>query len=351
MNAKAEVEQDQQVTGIAVYSEFFAQLAELRQLNKEVVFDYATPAGNKQARSHVYKLRQTKAAVDKARKAEKQASLDYGKRVDNKTKTIVSEIEQMIAIHQAPLDEIEQREKDRVAALQERLNELRNASITEGFNAAQIETVIDQVELMVIDTSYAEFTGEAATIKDETLRQLREKYKAQAQHEAEQAELARLRKEAEERAQKEREERIAREAAERAKAEAEAKAKREAEAIAQAQAAEKAEAERKTREAQAEADRKELELKLRAEQAQREKEVAERRAEQAEAKAKAEAAAEKAREAAALAAREADTKHRKAVNNAALDALIEHAGLSQSAAKRSIEAIVKGLVPNVKINY
>jgi len=351
MNASAKVQEDQQVTGIAVYNEFVAQLAELRQLNSEVVFDYATPKGNKEARSHVYKLRQTKAAVDKARKVEKQASLDYGKRVDSEAKAIVGEIESMIAIHQAPLDEIEQREKDRVAALQERLNELRNASITEGFNAAQIETVIDQVELMPIDTSYAEFTGEAATIKDETLRQLREKYKAQAQHEAEQAELARLRKEAEERAQKEREERIAREAAEQAKAEAEAKAKQEADAIAQAQAAEKAEAERKAREAQAAADRKELELKLQSETAQREKQEAERRAEQAEAEARRKVEEEKARDIAEAAEREADKNHKKKINNDALDALITNAGLDSKQARNVVEAIARGTIPAIQIYY
>ena len=57
---------------IAAFSEFRSQLATLKHDNSKAVFNYADPKGNKEARSHIYKLRQTKSAVDKVRKEQKQ---------------------------------------------------------------------------------------------------------------------------------------------------------------------------------------------------------------------------------------------------------------------------------------
>src|SRR5690606_23508393 len=80
---------------------------------------------------------------------------------------------------------------------------------------------------------WEEFEAEAARAKDKAVSSLRAALVAREKYEAEQAELARLRAEAEAREQKEREERIAREAAERAQREAEAKAQAEREAAIQ----------------------------------------------------------------------------------------------------------------------
>ena len=74
-------------SNIAVYDEFRGQLSELRDANAKTVFDYEDPKGNKDARSHVYKLRQTKSAVEMARKEEKAESLAYGRRVDEQAQT------------------------------------------------------------------------------------------------------------------------------------------------------------------------------------------------------------------------------------------------------------------------
>src|SRR3954454_6832415 len=83
---------------LAVYNPFRAELAEFKAQNATLIFDYESPKGNKEARSHVYKLRQSKAAVEKARKEEKAASLEYGRKVDAEAKTIMEEIEAMIAV-------------------------------------------------------------------------------------------------------------------------------------------------------------------------------------------------------------------------------------------------------------
>lgn len=66
---------EKDVTTIVAYDPFRAQLAQLKEGNAKAVFNYRDPIGNKEARSHVYKLRQTKSAVDKVRKAEKEARI------------------------------------------------------------------------------------------------------------------------------------------------------------------------------------------------------------------------------------------------------------------------------------
>src|SRR3990167_7339060 len=114
-------------TAIAVSDEFRAQLAELREHNAKLLFDYEDPKGNEDARSHVYKLRRTKAAVDKARQAGKAASLGYGRRVHSEGKEIIGEIEAMIEVHAKPLAEIEEREKKRVEGHTGRIEDMRSA--------------------------------------------------------------------------------------------------------------------------------------------------------------------------------------------------------------------------------
>lgn len=111
---------------IVAYDPFRSQLSELKTANSKVVFDYESEKGNKEARSHIYKLRQTKSAVDRVRKEQKDASLQYGRRVDAQAKEIITEIEEMIDIHQAPIDRIEQREKDRIAGHQEKMERLQS---------------------------------------------------------------------------------------------------------------------------------------------------------------------------------------------------------------------------------
>lgn len=341
---------------IAVYNEFRGQLAELKAGNEKFVFDYESPKGNKEARSHIYKLRQTKAAVDKARKEEKAASLEYGKRVDAEAKEIIGEIEQMIAVHQGPLDAIEQREKDRRQKHEDFIAEtlLAGSESLQSWMAKSVECLTDRLKEIesekVTEERFEEYTGRVAEAKDLALTQIREAISHREKYDAQQAEIEAARKAAIEREQKERDERIAREAAERAIREAEERAKAERD---------RAEAEaRKQREA---AERKELELKLQAEQAERQKADAERRQAEAEQRAKdaEKAAIEKARIAAEqeakraaddIAAREANRKHVANINNKILAAFVE-IGLSDAQAKKVISAIAKRTIPHVSISY
>lgn len=356
---------------VAEYQPFYAQLAELEQKNSALVFDYASPKGNKEARSHINTLRLTKGALERTRKAAKEESLRVGRAIDAEAKEIGARIELMITVHQEAVDAIEQLEKHRVAALETRLNEI--AMFGAGANtAAEIGAEIAALEPVVIGEDWQEFKAKALEAKDNALRVLRQRHAESVEFEAKEAELARLRAEAAERERLEREAAIAKEAVERAEAAAAKKAAEERAAAdrAIAEAESRAKAEREA------AERRELELKLQAEAAERRRVETEQRAEQerveaiARAERQATEAAERAerqaaeavqreqeRVAAAVAAeaaeqakREANKAHKTKINRAALAALVA-GGLSEECAKQCVTLIASGKIPAVCINY
>ena len=336
-------------TAIAIYEPFRAQLGDLKKLNDETMFNYEDPKGNEAARSHVYKLRRTKSAVDEARKTEKAESLAYGRRVDEEAKEIVAEIELMIEVHAKPLEEIEQREKDRIERHKFKQGEIDalGQDIARRWMELSIEAMKDRlgdVEAIPISEDYwDEFALLGAQSRELAITSIRDAIAKREAHDAEQAELARLRKEAADREQADREQTIREEAMRSAAEEAEQKAKAERErAEAEATAAHEA------------AERRELELKLAAETAEREKAEAEQRAataaKDAEERVRREAADRAVKEAAEADAREADKKHHAAVNRAAVAALVK-GGLPEDMAKQVVTLIAQKTVPNVSISY
>lgn len=347
-------------SAVAEYRPFYAQLVELEQKNAALAFDYESPKGNKEARSHINTLRLTKGALERTRKSAKEESLRIGRAIDAEAKEIGARIEAMITVHQDAVDAIEQREKQRVADLAERLANLRNTGAT-AVDAVDLSAAIANLEPLVIGADWEEFKAQALEAKDQLLQALRRRLAERVEFEMREAELARLRAEAAERERLEREAAIVRAAEERARAEA-ARVAQEAEARAAAE-----------REAAA---RRELELKLAAESAERRRVEAEQRAEQEriDAATRAERQAviatehakrqaleavqreqqriadEAAREAADLARREANTKHKAKINRAALAALVA-GGLSEECAKQCVTLIASGKVPAVSISY
>lgn len=298
------------------------------------------------------------AKVSKSKVAVERPGREYLARLKEMPKVVEAELREFVRAMDTlrdetrkPLTEWEEAEKCRIAAHEDRLQMLRELSQeSPSYEAGYLELKIAEVMAIAIDQEWEEFEAEAARVKDSTLQSLREALAIRQKHDAEQAELARLRAEASAREQQEREQRIAQEAAERAQREAEAKAQAEREAAAQ-----------RERDAQLAAERRELELKLQAEQAEREKLAAQQRAEQAErdAQARAEQAAaaerqrqadEQARADAETKAREADKAHRTAVNRAALEAFVA-AGMPEECAKQAIILIAKRQIPNISITY
>lgn len=92
---------------LAVFDAVTATLAKAKAENATLVFDYADPDGEKDARSHISKLRKVKTKISDVHKEAKAEALALGKALDGKKRELIGEVEGMIAVHKEPLDAIE----------------------------------------------------------------------------------------------------------------------------------------------------------------------------------------------------------------------------------------------------
>lgn len=185
-------------TGLAAYKGYRQQVKEFEIINSTIVFDYESKKGNKEARSHIAKMKRSKAAVEKVRIAEAKI---YREALNMQAETIKSDIDKMILIHQKPLDDFENKEKIRIAAIEKRINDIfeRNAGTT----ADEIQKEIDYVNLIDLDDGWEELLANAITAVTDRLKFLNDRLIVRQQYEADQAELEKLRKEKEDREAKE----------------------------------------------------------------------------------------------------------------------------------------------------
>lgn len=325
-------------------------IEEIRNKVSGVVYDMTTAKGRAECASDAFKVAKSKTAIEKLGKALSAEYKEIPKKIDAERKRMRETLDALADEVRRPLDEWERAEEERVANHKHELVMLEGFSNCGDLDAAMIRANIEHIENLSIDEAWEEYEAEAHRVKASTLEAMRTALAVREKYEADQAELAELRRKQAEQEQKDREERIAREAAEKAKQEAEAKARAERDAAA----------------------KREAEAKAAAEQAEREKAEAIERQKQAEARAEAErlAAEQRARDAAEAArlaeiqrqadeaarieaeqkAREADRAHKAKTNNAAVAALVA-GGLTAEAAKLAVTLIAQGKVSAVRINY
>jgi hypothetical protein len=310
------------------------------------VIDLSTAKGRAACASLAFKIAKSKTALDSAGKALNEQARAHINKVDAERRRAWDRLEKLQAEIRAPLTEWESAEKARVDAIKARIERLRTAheSVTHG-TAEQIGALLARVEVTAIDDTWAEFTADAARFKDQAIATLRNMHAIAAEREAQAAELARLRAEADARAEADRkraeaeaaeQSRLAAEKAEadraawieREKQEAAAAAAKEAEAHAKA-AAEQAAKEAADREARLLAELKaEQDRTERAAQAERDRMAAEAKA-----------------EADAMAKRKADTAHRARIQAAIAEALEAYMAMG---AMGVADAIIGGAIPHVK---
>lgn len=303
---------------ITVFNEFKAQLAELKALNSSVVFDYASPEGNKAARSHIYKFRQAKSAIEEKRKLAKKASLDYGKKVDEIAHDLTDQIEEMIDVHARPIKEIEDREKQRIAKCERWINDIKDFLIPVQDRSAEMlkKDLINLESIKPDKESLCEYFSDAVHAYKNAHEYLIDAIEKRRIYEAEQEELEQLRLEKAERDRRDNEERIAREAAEKARLDAEEKANLERDRLI------------------------------------KEKEAAERAAIQAAENAKREQEAAEKKKIADEQKRREDEAHKQRIDTAICQAIIHHAGpVNGGVPQKIIDAINEGKIPNVAIKY
>lgn len=334
----------------------------VRKAAAEETPDVTTRKGRDAIASMAFKVRKVKTALDGIGKDLVDDLKDIPKKIDAERKRMREELDALADDVRAPLTAWETAEEQRIARHQAGVDWFRQrASGVRDLDVIELRATIATIEAKAVDATWEEFENEARNARADALTALGAALVAREKHDAEQAELARLRAEAAERERKDAEERIAREAADRARREAEEQAAAERDAAAKRAAAAEAAAEtarlnaelaeqrRVAAEKQAELDRQAAaeRERLAAEQAERDRVAA---AEQAAAAERQRIADEQAAEAAAARAREADMEHRKTINRAALDALTS-AGIPEEHAKKVIVLIASGRVPAVSITY
>ncbi|EPF6068514.1 hypothetical protein KC099_14630 [Acinetobacter nosocomialis] len=295
--------------------------------------DVSTKKGRDAIGSLALKISKSKTLIEKCGKelvAEQKAQI---KVIDDDRISIVKKFDLLRDEILAPRDAWEQAEKDRVAKHSQFISNIKVMyGLCFDLPSLEIKKAIDSLESLVVDSSLDEYEQEAKLAKFETIEALRTALVAREKHEAEQAELERLRQAEILRQQQEREAQIAREAAEKATREAEEKARFEAERVQR----EKAEAEQREARLKAEKEAAELRAQHAAE--------AERKRIEAEQAVKLEA------ERQAEEARQANQAHRKKICNEALKGLLA-LGIDEAKGKEILQAINKGLVPHVSINF
>lgn len=372
-----------QETALAVYSAEKGLEPWLQVIRSKIdgfTPDISTRKGRDAIASMAYAVSRSKTALDDVGKKLVADLKEVPKKIDAERKRVRDTLDSWQEEVRRPLNEWQAAEDARVDKHNDAIERIRLMSVDlDGITAEDLADRVAQLEAIALGDVWEEFEPEAARTKDKALSVLRAAVAARQQYEAEQAELARLRAEAEARAKADHEAAIAREAAEKARREAEEKAQAERDAAAKReqvlidQAAQaQRDAERKVREAEAAAANQALQLKLAAEQAERQKLQAEadrvesiRRVEQDRIAAEQRQAAaveqarldEIARQNAAAdeilrqeKLREADRAHKGAIYKAAKEAFIAN-GMNEECARLAVKLIASGFIPAISIKY
>jgi colicin import membrane protein len=304
-------------------------LDQIRESVKEVP-DLSTAKGRARIASLAAQVSRSKTAVEKPGR-------DYLRHLKEAVKPAEAELRRFVSACDEMRDEV-RRPLTEWEAEQERIK------AEEAMNAMHVEALEMNIKFDQELAAKFEADHEMALLMNDAFdREVAEK-KAEAErqriaHEEE------LKRQAEEKSKREAEEKIERERAESARREAELKFKAEQAERDRIATEQKAEAEKKEAADRAEREKQEA---IAAEQ-RKAQEEADRIKREAEAKEAARLAEEK-RIADEAAARAADVEHRRAINAAAVQSLIDQ-GIPEDWAKACVVAIARGKVPATTINY
>jgi hypothetical protein len=302
-----------------------------------LVPDASTEKGRKEVKSLAYKVARSKTTLDNMGKEHVASIKEQAKEVDTCRKQWRDAMDDLKSSVLAPVTEYEEREAARVEAIEQKLQKIKDLAHADDagyfYTAAQLEERKAILMAMEVDASFEEFEEKAHAQWGYALRTLDTLIAGARAKEAEEEAARKAEEERQRKAQEERDQRIREEAAEQARREEREKAERERQ-----QERERIE-QAALREKQA---REQTEAKAAADEAKRQAQ-----AEQEKADAERKAQAEKDEEE----RRRRNTQHRGKVNKAAMEALMESAGLDEAAAKKAVTAIVKGQVPAVSITY
>lgn len=182
------------------YNQLEADLAELFEQSKSLVFDYESKAGNKDARSYVYSIRQKRSELESVRKEAKAAALEHGRQVDAKAKEIDGKLVEMINVHQQRLDEIKKRDDERIEKIQKEIEYIEQCSATTynngmHYSSEQLNVRLAEINRIEIDEAkFEEFTEQARGTLTSSMIVLENGIKNAQRREQDAIDLERLRK-------------------------------------------------------------------------------------------------------------------------------------------------------------
>lgn len=307
----------------------------LQAIEKEVssiVPDILTAKGRKAITANVSRVTKSKTTLEAMGKNHVAAEKEKLKKFDGRRKHAFTFLEDLQKEVRKPLTEWEDKEKARIAKCEDVVNSFIQASDSSdnwmNYSANELRDLLDSVEEVTITKRLAEFEDEAAQAKANAIKNINTAIQSRVKYDEDQAELAKLRKDAEEA------DRLRFEADQRAKAERQAKQKI-------------IDANNETKAAEQRAEAAEQQRIKDAEEAEKQKQIEVEQAAQAE---RDRIEAERLKEEQEAVAREADTKHRGKINRAIVKELLK-CDIDEKQAKSIVTAIAKGKIPNTKINY
>jgi len=188
---------------LVVFDEVAAIIAKYKVENEKLVFDYAEPEGEKQARSHIAQLRKVKTVVSGIHKDAKAEALAFGRKLDAKKNFYNSEVDGMIDYHQKPLDAIKAEKQAIIDAENQKIIEAEAKRVAD--LEAREAAVRAEEEKLIAEKAKVERIEREKLIAVQAAEEARIEAEQKAKAEAEAKELAEIRrKESEEAAEKKR---------------------------------------------------------------------------------------------------------------------------------------------------
>lgn len=173
-----------------------------------VLLDLTTPDGMAKAEDQQARFKTLAKTTEVTRKKNKDFFLKTGKLIDERSKTLIEQIndyqnrfgkpiEAELARQEAERERLVQIELERVAALRQRVEDIRAATAQAyGMPAAQVRELIATIDAIATDeASFAEYAAKAADAKADTLRVLAVALTAAARIDEQLAELTRYKSE------------------------------------------------------------------------------------------------------------------------------------------------------------
>lgn len=313
--------------------------------------DLNTKAGIARVKSLARIVSESKTAIEKPGRNYLKQLKEMPKVIEAELRDWVTKMDALRDEVRQPVTELEEKEKARIAALDQRLNEIHQIGSVAGLDILPSETItawIGKLEAISVDATWDEYQDRAALAKEAAKVKLEAFLQTRLTWEAQQAEIARLKAEQEEKDRIQREQQIA------------AQARHEAEQKALREKLESEQRERAAKDAAARAEREAAEAKERLdreqqESAERERLAAERAAEQERQRQIDEQnriAQEEANRKAEEERRAADVEHQRTYNRETIaDMKVALPSLSDEDAYTLLKAIVHGQIRHLPMQY